>query len=33
VIIHFMQGNKIMYFMGVGGSVMLAMFAAFMAFG
>jgi len=28
-----MQGNKIMYFMGVGGSIMLAMFAAFMAFG
>jgi len=28
-----MQGNKIMYLMGVGGSVLLAMFAAFMAFG
>jgi hypothetical protein len=27
-----MQGNKIMYFMGVGGSVLIAMFAAFMAF-
>jgi len=27
-----MQGNKIMYFMGVGGSVVIAMFAAFMAF-
>jgi len=27
-----MQGNKIMYLMGVGGSVMIAAFAAFMAF-
>jgi len=27
-----MQGNKIMYFMGVGGSCVIAMFAAFMAF-
>jgi len=27
-----MQGNKIMYLMGVGGSVVIAMFAAFMAF-
>jgi len=33
MIIQLMQGNKIMYFMGVGGSVLLAMFAAFMAFG
>jgi hypothetical protein len=33
MIIQLMQGNKIMYFMGVGGSVMLAAFAAFMAFG
>ena len=30
---HFMQGNKIMYVMGVGGSCLIAMFAAFMAFG
>jgi len=28
-----MQGNKIMYFMGVGGSILIAMFAAIMAFG
>jgi len=28
-----MQGNKIMYFIGVGGSTVIAMFAAFMAFG
>ena len=28
----FMQGNKIMYVMGVGGSCLIAMFAAFMAF-
>jgi hypothetical protein len=28
----FMQGNKIMYLMGVGGSCVIAMFAAFMAF-
>jgi len=27
-----MQGNKIMYIMGVGGSCLIAMFAAFMAF-
>jgi len=27
-----MQGNKIMYIMGVGGSCVIAMFAAFMAF-
>jgi hypothetical protein len=33
MIIQLMQGNKIMYLMGVGGSVMLAAFAAFMAFG
>jgi len=32
MITQFMQGNKIMYFMGVGGSCILAMFAAFMAF-
>jgi len=28
-----MQGNTIMYFMGVGGSVVIAMFAAFIAWG
>jgi len=27
-----MQGNKIMYVVGVGGSILIAMFAAFMAF-
>jgi len=27
-----MQGNKIMYLMGVGGSCLIAAFAAFMAF-
>ena len=31
--VEIMQGNKIMYVMGVGGSCLLAMFAAFMAFG
>jgi hypothetical protein len=33
MITHVMQGNKIMYVMGVGGSCLLAMFAAYMAFG
>ena len=33
MIIQVMQGNTIMYFMGVGGSVMIAAFAAIMAFG
>jgi len=28
----FMQGNKIMYLVGVGGSCIIAMFGAFMAF-
>jgi len=28
-----MQGNKIMYFIGVGGSILIAMFGAIMAFG
>jgi len=28
-----MQGNKIMYFIGVGGSTLIAIFGAIMAFG